>query len=242
MIARTPTVLLALALGLIPVSLCVERKVVAEGQAQEGDAEADVHHATQAVEAMTPQHQHLGPHFKWTAPRSQTPEDLERAEKIVRTLRAALAKYQDHRVALADGFQPFLPNLPQPRYHFTSKWYAFKGAFRFNPAEPTSLLYRRTPNGFVLIGAMYTAPKRMGEDQLNQRVPLSLARWHVHVNICLPPRSKAGMADWTKFGFKGSIATEEDCQQAGGRFYPQIFGWMLHVYPFEETLEKIWTH
>jgi hypothetical protein len=234
--------LLALALGLLLVSSCVERKVVAEGQAQEGDAEGDAHHATEAATAMASHHQHLGPHFKWTAPRPQTPEDLERAEKIVQTLRTALARYKDHRVARADGFQPFLPNLPQPRYHFTSKWYALKGAFRFNPAEPTSLLYQRTPDGFELIGAMYTAPKRMGEEQLNQRVPLSVARWHVHVNICLPPRSEARRADLTRFGFKGSITTEEDCTRAGGRFYPQMFGWMLHVYPFEETFEKIWSH
>jgi hypothetical protein len=29
--------------------------------------------------------------------------------------------------------------VEQPHYHFTSKWSRFKAAFRFNPAEPTSL-------------------------------------------------------------------------------------------------------
>jgi len=42
------------------------------------------------------------------------------ADQIVRTLRAALAKYQDYRAALKDGFEPFHPELPQRHYHFTS--------------------------------------------------------------------------------------------------------------------------
>jgi hypothetical protein len=36
----------------------------------------------------------------------------------------------------------------------------------------------------------------------------------------------------------GSISTQETCDAAGGRFYPQIFGWMVHVYPFSAP-EKI---
>jgi len=48
-------------------------------------------------------------------------------------------------------------------------------------------------------------------------------------------------ADWTRFGFRGSIATKDECDREGGRFQPQIFGWMVHVYPFAETPEKIWS-
>jgi hypothetical protein len=88
---------------------------------------------------------------------------------------------------------------------------------------------------------MYTAPKHMSEEKLDQRVPLSVARWHAHINICLPPKGQGQQADWTKFGFRGSIATAEECGQAGGRFWPQIFGWMVHVYPFETIPEKIWS-
>jgi hypothetical protein len=83
--------------------------------------------------------------------------------------------------------------------------------------------------------------KRIAEEQLNERVPLSVARWHVHVNLCFPPRgTDPKTVDWTQFGFRGSIATKEECVKAGGRFWPQVFGWMVHVYPFEETPEKIW--
>lgn len=214
---------------------------VTEEHAESEEEHAHVHHV-ESVESMSSDHLHLGPHFKWTATRPPNPADRRRADQIVRTLRDTLARYKDYRVAVKDGYHPFLPDVPQPRYHFTNKWYAFKGALRFNPNEPTSLLYKKSADGYELIGAMYTAPKRMTEDQLNDRIPLSVAQWHAHVNICLPPRGEAGKADPMKFGFKGSIVRREDCQAAGGRFYPQIFGWMVHVYPFEVAPEKIWTH
>ena len=45
---------------------------------------------------------------------------------------------------------------------------------------------------------------------------------------------------WTRFGPSGSIATEKVCEEAGGRFVPQMFGWMVHVYPYENGADKIW--
>ena len=89
---------------------------------------------------------------------------------------------------------------------------------------------------------MFTAPKWVSEESLDKRIPLSIAQWHAHVNICLPQKKDMQTADWKKFGPKGSILTEAECKQAGGRFVPQLFGWMVHVYPFAETPEKIWTH
>jgi len=82
-------------------------------------------------------------------------------------------------------------------------------------------------------------PRRSSEEQLNERVPLSVAMWHLHTNLCMPPREQRATADWAKFGLKGSIATEEACDAAGGKFYPSIFGWMVHVYPYEDSLDKI---
>lgn len=89
---------------------------------------------------------------------------------------------------------------------------------------------------------MYTATRFTTEDELNQRVPLSVARWHAHINICLPPRGQGQMPDLRKFGPTGSISTEAECTAAGGRYLSQIFGWMVHVYPFEKDPEKIWAH
>jgi hypothetical protein len=192
---------------------------------------------------MSSSHVHKGPHFKWSAPRPQTLQDVQRAEAIVKTLRGSLEKYQNYRVAIDDGYGPFLANLPLPEYHFTNYRLAFLEAFRFDPSQPTSLLYKKTgKESYELVGAMYTASRFASEDDLNQRIPLSVARWHAHVNICLPQRGQGARADWKKFGPKGSISTEDACQEADGRWVPQLFGWMVHVYPFEDTPEKIWTH
>jgi hypothetical protein len=89
---------------------------------------------------------------------------------------------------------------------------------------------------------MYTAPRQATDEELDRRVPLSVATWHAHVNICAAPKAQRATADRTKFGIKGSIATKAACNEAGGTFYPQLFGWMVHVHPFEQTREKIWAH
>jgi hypothetical protein len=191
-------------------------------------------------------HEHHGaddPHMKLTPTRPATPGDRERADALVQTLRRALEPYRDSARAERDGYRPFLPQLPLPQYHFTNWRYGFLGAFTFDPEKPTSLLYRRKDGKgkYVLSGAMYTAPARATADQLDARVPLSIARWHAHVNICLPPRN-ARRVDWTELGFKGSIATQAACDEAGGRFHPQVFGWMVHIQPFETDPARIWAH
>ncbi len=180
-------------------------------------------------------------HMYMTAPRPQTTGDVQRANEIVAQLRGGIEKYKDYHVALDDGFKIFMPNVPQPEYHFTNYKNGFLGALNFDPSRPTSLLYKKTSNGYELVGAMYTMPKRATEDQLNARVPLSIATWHLHTNLCLPPRDQVRSADFTKFGLKGSIATQDACDAAGGRFQPSIFGWMVHVYPYEGGLDKIFT-
>lgn len=214
----------------------------AQHQHEHPAAAIDPEHQTEqvAVHAMTPGHRHMGPHMKMTAPRPQTPDDRARAEAVARALRPALEKYKDYRVAIADGYRPFLPNLPQVEYHFTNYWHGFLEAFAFDPARPTSLLYKKTTEGYALVGAMYTMPKNATEDQLNERVPLSVAGWHAHVNLCMPPRGQPGPADWSRFGLAGSISTPDACAEAGGKFIPQIFGWMVHVYPFENSPENVW--
>jgi len=201
------------------------------------DAKANEAHA---VRDMTPGHRDAyNPHMHMTAPRPQTPEDLARAEQIVNQLREGIAKYKDYHVALADGYKIFLPNLAQPEYHFTNYVNGFLEAFTFEPSRPTSLLYKKTATGYELVGAMYTMPKRATEDQLNERVPLSVVTWHRHTNLCMPSPAQRRNADWTKFGLRGSIATQEACDAAGGRFQPVIFGWMVHVYPYEDSADKI---
>lgn len=207
-----------------------------------GEDSLHEHHEAETITSMAASHAQMGPHFRWTALRPVQPADEQRAALLLQHLRAALAPYRDYHRAIKDGYEPFLPYVVQPHYHFTSKWRGVKAAFRFNPAEPTSFLYRKTSDGYELEGAMYTAPKRMTEGDLDDRIPLSVAQWHAHVNICLPPKRDAKAADWTKFGPKGAILTEKDCDQVKGRFVLQLFGWMVHVYPYADSPEKIWTH
>lgn len=193
-----------------------------------------------AVHDMTPgQMDAHSAHMHMTAMRQQTPEDVARANEIVTHLRAGIEKYKDYHVALDDGYRIFLPNLPQPEYHFTKYENAFLEAITFDPSRPTSLLYKKTPTGYELVGAMYTMPKRATEEQLNARVPLSVASWHLHTNLCMPAGRKLQGPDMTKFGLRGSIATQEACDAAGGNFRPVIFGWMVHVYPYADGLENI---
>jgi hypothetical protein len=185
----------------------------------------------------------MAAHMGYTTLRSKNDADQRRADELVATLQTALTKYQDFHVAEADGYQPWHPEMKQPIVHFTKMWYGFKAAFTFNPGQPTSLLYKRTPGGgYELVGAMYTAPKRASEDQLDKRVPLSIARWHRHLNLCVPPKgTDPSSVDWKKFGM-GSIATKQACDEAGGVFYPQLFGWMVHVYPWEKNSHSVWAH
>jgi hypothetical protein len=185
----------------------------------------------------------MAAHMGYTALRPKSAGDQERADKMVETLRTGLAKYKDYRVAETDGYKPWHPEMKTPIVHFTKLWYAVKAQFTFNPSQPTSLLYKRTGDGgYELVGAMYTAPKRWSEDKLNQRVPLSIARWHKHTNLCLPKKgTDPSTVDWKKFGM-GSIATKAACDVAGGVFYPQIFGWMVHVYPWEKDPRLVWAH
>jgi hypothetical protein len=86
----------------------------------------------------------------------------------------------------------------------------------------------------VLTGAMYTAPKTASLEELNARVPLGIARWHLHTNVCTPKRGESARWSETRdgrpvFGPQGGIATKEACDAVGGVFRETEFNWMVHV-------------
>jgi hypothetical protein len=185
----------------------------------------------------------MSPHMKMTALRPAKPGDAGRAQEVAEAARKASEKYTDYHTALAEGFKIFHPEIPQKMYHFTNYGYAWEAARRFNPEHPTSLLYEKHGDDYKLIGVMYTAPKRMTEEELDQRVPLSVAQWHEHISFCAAPPDRRGeaMAPHPQFGLRGSITTQEACDAAGGTFHPVIFNWMVHVYPFEKDQASIWS-
>lgn len=186
-------------------------------------------------------------HMAYSRPRTLTPTDSARAAHVISELRQAIARYQDVKVAEADGYRMFAPQIKnQPQYHFTKGWNAIRNQWGFDPGRPTSLLYKKDAQGkFHLIGAMYTASRRTSEDELNERVPLSVARWHRHVNWCIPARNAKERWFETKngrpiFGPLG-VATRDECEAANGRFIPQAFGWMVHANAFAgNDLASIW--
>jgi hypothetical protein len=179
-------------------------------------------------------------HMEMTPARISSHADSVRASKIATQLKQAITKYQDTAAAVADGYQMFLPNVKTQRvYHFTNNKRALLAVFRFSPDKPTSLLYKRLPNGrLTLVGAMYTMPKSASLRQLDDRLPLSIARWHKHVNWCIPRRGDA--ARWPEqknghpvFGPESPIETKAECDAVNGVFHETVFGWMLHANVYE---------
>jgi hypothetical protein len=90
---------------------------------------------------------------------------------------------------------------------------------------------------------MYTDRVTAPESELNERIPLSIAQWHQHVNFCKAPpgQGAAYFGPNAKFGLLGSINTKEACEAASGVFIPHVFRWMVHVYPYETDPKKIWS-
>ena len=185
-------------------------------------------------------------HMKMTTPRNMRPDDAERAHRIVETARSSLSQYVDYRRAERDGYRMVVTPVSRTIYHFTNfrNWQdAEKNGAPFDPKRPTSLIYAKRGSGYILIGVMYSAPAAESEDELDKRIPLSFARWHAHINVCLPRTSEMRKI-WEphpRFGEIGTIATPQACAQAGGAFLPQIYGWMVHMYLFEERDKDIWS-
>jgi len=203
------------------------------------DTDASVH----AMHSMEGHHMDMGPHMRMTALRTPQPGDAEKAQKVVEVARGVMEKYKDYHVALDEHFEIFHPEVPQKVYHFTNLRNAWEARSSFNPDHPTSLLYEKDGDGYHLAGLMYTAPKRFTEDDLNQRIPLSIAQWHEHVNFCRAPagRRLEALGPHPKFGLRGSITTKKECDAAGGEFLPIVFNWMVHLYPLEKDSAQIWS-
>ena len=183
---------------------------------------------------VVPPQMKMGPHMKMTGFRAATQADYNRVMAIMEVARLCLAKYKDYHVALRDGYQIFTPDVPQDIYHFASVQNFFAAQTHFDPRHPSALLYKPAGSGYQLVGVMFSAPANFTEDQLNQLFPLGMAPWHLHTNICLPQgdMTRALFPAGSQFGLEGSITTEGACTKAGGTFFPQMFGWMVHIYPW----------
>jgi hypothetical protein len=105
---------------------------------------------------------HMSGHMYMTPIRPIEKGDAEKAKAVADRAKAAMAPYQDYRKALSDGYEIFLPDIPQPQYHFTKYEFGRQARAHFDPDKPTSLLYKKTADdGYKLVGAMYTDGRRM---------------------------------------------------------------------------------
>jgi hypothetical protein len=183
-------------------------------------------------------------HMCVTPLRPPQPGDMERAKAVVAEVKAAIEKYKDYRKALADGYVIGNPKVVQPQYHFTNNANVRLADTQFDPTRPSSLLYYRTPTQrYRLEGVMFTDSTSATEDELNRRIPLSVARWHEHTNFCAAPASKVKEyhGEHPKFGMFGSIHTKAACDAEGGTFFPIIFSWMIHVFPYEDNMKDVFS-
>ncbi len=183
-------------------------------------------------------------HMQMTLHAAQRPGDRARADAIIVAAKQVMAQYPTVDAAEKAGFKKFLPNIPLPIEHYTSRAYALE-AWRgqFDPLHPTSLIFQRNGGTLKLVGVMYTAPNSATREQLDARVPLSFGTWHRHVDFCRAPLGTPLTERFganARFGFGGSINTKAACDAAGGTFIPLVFGWMVHVWPLETTDAKIW--
>jgi hypothetical protein len=173
----------------------------------------------------------MGPHMKMTPYQPITPTDITRMQAIVQNAHVCFDKYQDYHLALHDGYQIFAPTIPQDIYHFANVQSFAEAQTTFDLAHPSALLYNKVADGYKFVGVMYSAPTNMTAEQLNLRIPISVAPWHLHMNFCLP----AGDTEQTLFkanslfGLTGTISTRAQCSRVGGTFYSSMYGWMVHI-------------
>ena len=191
------------------------------------------------------------PHLRLSPVRSVTPDDSEKANQLAQQTKESLAKYADVRDAVDAGYTEFPPNPDENLkiIHYVNPWLSFLESWRIDPEQPGALLYQKQADGQLqLIGAMYTAPAEASMEELDKRVPLSITRWHLHTNMCLP-EPVWDEQQWQRqidgkpvFGPDSPIATQAECQQVDGKFEPSVFGWMVHVYAFASDPQDIYNY
>jgi cytochrome c556 len=193
---------------------------------------------------MGPSMAAMAGHMYITPLRPPQPGDEEKVKAVVAQVRATMERYRDYKKALADGYAIANPEVDQPQFHFNNQANIQAAEHGFDPTKPSSLLYFKTAKQhYKLEGVMFTAAPNATEDELNARIPLSVARWHEHSNFCAAPanRTQEYLGQHPKFGMFGSIRTADACKAEGGTFLPRIFTWMIHVFPYENDLKDVFS-
>jgi hypothetical protein len=230
---RLPKFPLATALAVTAAALFAVSHLLAFGQMRNL-------HPTDATTVPTM----MGAHMQMSIKTPVQPGDADRAAHIADIARSVIAHYKNVETAEHDGYHPFLVTgkMGEEVHYINPRLMAAENRNE-DYHHPGSLLYERTPNGMKATGVMYVAPANANADQLNARAPLSIAPWHRHVDLCVPP-TRTGASELVdpkaQFGFLGTIHSDAECRAANGHWVPLAFGWMTHVYPNEPDPTKVW--
>jgi len=106
------------------------------------------------------------------------------ATQYVQAVTSAVAKYKLLSAATAAGYIPITPT-GYPVVHYLNPAY-MQQRYIMDPNHVDSLVYAVTPNGPVLVAAMFLLPSN------NEKGPMPygcLVQWHAHTNLCLSDTS-----------------------------------------------------
>lgn len=175
-------------------------------------------HAPSASQAQSPSAaasavsvQQGGPHIHGTEV-AVTPAQLAAAANFYSAVKTASEKYEDIRVAMANGYIQVTQDLPAIAAHFVNLAYNADG-ITMDPERPETLLYSKRVDGtWRLVGVMFSS-ETTTPDPPSHFGPLDA--WHYHENLC----------------FTANAVSVRDSQAAcrGGIFIRRT-AWMLHVW------------
>jgi hypothetical protein len=152
-----------------------------------------------------------------------TVAELDRAKQ-------ATEKYQDVRVAEADGYRMLGSEFPGMGAHFVLTMEPKE----FQIEKPPILLYHKSadaPGGYTLVGLGYLFDAPAGPDgqPVNPPFPKALAHWHQHDNVCMGP----------KLDNPHSLS-ESECRAQGGHFIAKT-QWLVHVWIWKDNPAGVFT-
>src|SRR5262245_34552505 len=150
--------------------------------------------------------------------------ELQQTSDQLAAARNATAKYQDVRVAEAEGYSAVGPNVPGMGTHYVRR----TEGTSFSVSDPPILLYERdaaAPNGLRLVGVSYllVAPAGTDGQPAQSPFPRTLASWHKHNNVCVLPDNGAS-----------TDLTEAQCRARGGQFTNET-SWMVHAWIWKDS-------
>src|SRR5262245_38112955 len=169
-------------------------------------------------------HQHGSADLHSGAVATVTYAELQQTSDQLAAARKATARYQDVRVAEAEGYRAVGPNVPGMGTHYVRR----TQGTGFSVTDPPILLYERdaaAPSGLRLVGVSYllVAPAGADGQPTQSPFPRTLASWHKHNNVCVLPDNGAS-----------TELTEAQCRARGGQFTNET-SWMVHAWIWKDS-------